>query len=88
MLVIILIILLAVIFYSGSKKDKPISLSEEEETYVNDVLLEDNVAFYKKLSKPDRLRFEQEVKDFVTGDPASKIATYEFHPMLAVVPDK
>jgi MtfA peptidase len=65
MVAIILIILLAVIFYSGSKKDKPISLSEKEETYVNDVLLEDNVMFYKKLTKPDRLRFEQEVKEFL-----------------------
>lgn len=31
---------------------------------------------------------EQEVKDFLTGDPAADICTYEFHPMLAEVPQK
>lgn len=28
---------------------------------------------------------EQEVKDFIAGDPANKINSYEYHPMLAVV---
>lgn len=31
---------------------------------------------------------EQEVKDFIAGDPANKINSYEYHPMLAVVPEK
>ena len=31
---------------------------------------------------------EQEVKDFIANDPAGKINTYEYHPMLAVVPEK
>lgn len=30
---------------------------------------------------------EQEVKDFIAGDPAAKINRYEYHPMLAVVPE-
>jgi len=29
---------------------------------------------------------EQEVKDFIAGDPANKINSYEYHPMLAVIP--
>ena len=29
---------------------------------------------------------EQEVKDFIAGDPANKINSYEYYPMLAVVP--
>lgn len=29
---------------------------------------------------------EQEVKDFIAGDPADKINSYEYYPMLAVVP--
>jgi uncharacterized protein len=31
---------------------------------------------------------EQEVKDFIKGDPASKINKYEYFPMKAVVPAK
>jgi len=31
---------------------------------------------------------EQEVKDFIAGDPANKINSYEYYPMLAVVPEK
>lgn len=31
---------------------------------------------------------EQEVKDFIAGDPANKINSYEYYPMLAVVPYK
>ena len=31
---------------------------------------------------------EQEVKDFIAGDPANKINNYEYYPMLAVVPEK
>src|SRR5690349_3990208 len=31
---------------------------------------------------------EQEVKDFIAGDPASKINTYEYFSMRAVVPAK
>jgi len=31
---------------------------------------------------------EQEVKDFIAGDPANKINCYEYYPMLAVVPEK
>jgi uncharacterized protein len=31
---------------------------------------------------------EQEVKDFIAGDPANEINSYEYHPMLAVVPEK
>ena len=31
---------------------------------------------------------EQEVKDFISNDPAGKINKYEYHPMLAVLPDK
>jgi uncharacterized protein len=30
---------------------------------------------------------EQEVKDFIAGDPANKINSYEYYPMLAVVPE-
>lgn len=30
---------------------------------------------------------EQEVKDFIAGDPAGKINSYEYYPMLAVVPE-
>ena len=30
---------------------------------------------------------EQEVKEFIAGDPASQINNYEFYPMLAVVPE-
>ena len=30
---------------------------------------------------------EQQVNAFIEGDPASKINSYEYHPMLAVVPD-
>lgn len=29
---------------------------------------------------------EQEVKDFIAGDPAGKINTYEYFPMKAIVP--
>jgi len=31
---------------------------------------------------------EQEVKDFISGDPAARINSYEYYPMLAVVPKK
>ena len=31
---------------------------------------------------------EQEVKDFIAGDPAGRINRYEYYPMLAVVPEK
>jgi uncharacterized protein YciI len=31
---------------------------------------------------------EQEVKDFIAGDPAAAINSYEYYPMLAVVPEK
>jgi len=31
---------------------------------------------------------EQEVKDFIAGDPANKINSYEYFSMLAVVPEK
>jgi uncharacterized protein YciI len=31
---------------------------------------------------------EDEVKDFIAGDPANKINSYEYYPMLAVVPEK
>jgi uncharacterized protein YciI len=31
---------------------------------------------------------EQEVKDFIAGDPANKINSYEYYQMLAVVPEK
>ena len=31
---------------------------------------------------------EQEVKDFIAGDPANTINGYEYYPMLAVVPEK
>jgi hypothetical protein len=31
---------------------------------------------------------EQEVKDFIACDPANKINSYEFYPMLAIVPEK
>lgn len=31
---------------------------------------------------------EQDVKDFIAGDPANKINSYEYYPMLAVVPEK
>ena len=31
---------------------------------------------------------EQEVKDFIAGDPANKINSYEYYPMLAVVPEE
>jgi len=30
---------------------------------------------------------EQEVKEFIAGDPANKINSYEYYPMLAVVPE-
>jgi uncharacterized protein len=30
---------------------------------------------------------EQEVKDFIAGDPANKINSYEYYPMLAIVPE-
>ena len=31
---------------------------------------------------------EQEVKDFIAGDPANKVNSYEYYPMLAVVPEE
>jgi uncharacterized protein len=31
---------------------------------------------------------EQEVKSFIASDPANKINSYQYYPMLAVVPDK
>ena len=31
---------------------------------------------------------EQEVKDFIAGDPANKINRYKYYPMLAVVAEK
>jgi uncharacterized protein YciI len=31
---------------------------------------------------------EQEVKDFIAGDPANAINNYEYFPMLAVIPEK
>jgi len=31
---------------------------------------------------------EQEVKDFIAGDPANKINSYEYYLMLAVIPEK
>ncbi|HSB92652.1 MAG TPA: YciI family protein [Flavitalea sp.] len=31
---------------------------------------------------------EQEVKEFIAGDPAAKINTYEYYPMKALVPGK
>lgn len=31
---------------------------------------------------------EQEVKDFIAGDPAARINSYEYYSMLAVVPKK
>jgi uncharacterized protein len=31
---------------------------------------------------------EQEVKDFVAGDPAGRINNYEYYPMLAIVAEK
>ena len=31
---------------------------------------------------------EQDLKDFMAGDPANKINTFEYYPMLAVVPAK
>jgi len=31
---------------------------------------------------------EQEVKDFIAGDPASRINQYEYFPMKAIVPTK
>ena len=31
---------------------------------------------------------EQEVKDFIAGDPANKINSYEYYSMLAVIPEK
>ena len=31
---------------------------------------------------------EQEVKEFIAGDPAGEINSYSYHPMLAVVPEK
>ncbi|MGZ3845041.1 MAG: YciI family protein [Flavisolibacter sp.] len=31
---------------------------------------------------------EQEVKEFIAGDPANKINSYEYYPILAVVPEK
>ena len=31
---------------------------------------------------------EQEVKDFIAGDPAGRVNRYEYYPMLAVVPEK
>ena len=31
---------------------------------------------------------EQEVKEFIAGDPANKINSYEYYPMLALVPEK
>lgn len=31
---------------------------------------------------------EQSVKDFIAGDPANKINSYEYYKMLAVVPEK
>jgi hypothetical protein len=31
---------------------------------------------------------EKEVKDFIAGDPAGKINSYEYYPMLAVVQEK
>jgi uncharacterized protein len=31
---------------------------------------------------------EQEVKDFIAGDPAAKINRYEYFPMKAIVPSK
>jgi uncharacterized protein YciI len=31
---------------------------------------------------------EQEVEDFIAGDPANKINNYEYYPMLAIIPEK
>ena len=31
---------------------------------------------------------EAQVRDFIAGDPAHTINSYEYHPMLAVVPEK
>jgi uncharacterized protein len=31
---------------------------------------------------------EEEVKEFIAGDPANKINSYEYYSMLAVVPEK
>jgi uncharacterized protein YciI len=31
---------------------------------------------------------EQQVEEFIAHDPASKINRYEYHPMMAIVPEK
>ena len=65
MLPIILIILLGLVIYFGMKKNKPSKSIEVVNIKVDDIVLEANVAFFRKLDKESKLRFEKEVKDFL-----------------------
>jgi MtfA peptidase len=62
------IILLAVImfgvYYATSKKTGSIN-PDNNPVQVNDIILADNILFYKKLDKAERLRFEKEVIEFL-----------------------
>lgn len=53
------------VIYFGMKKNKPSKDTNAVNIKVDDVVLEANVAFYRKLSKEDKLRFEKEVKEFL-----------------------
>ena len=82
--------------FAHTMTDEERSVMQQHVTYWKDFMGKGKVIVFGPVLDPNTVYGfgilavddEQEVKDFVAGDPASKIATYEFHPMLAVVPDK
>ncbi len=64
-----LIIILAALLFFGIWMAKPKTTEAEtpgdEAVFVNDIILENNIAFYRALDKNKRLQFETEVKEFL-----------------------
>lgn len=72
------------------------SVMQEHLTYWQDLMNKGKVVVFGPVLDPRAVYGfgvvcadeEQEVKDFIAGDPAARINSYEYYPMLAVVPKK
>lgn len=64
-----LIIIIAALIFFGIFFAKPTIAADKtpqgEDIFVNDIILQNNVAFFRALDKPKKLQFENEVKEFL-----------------------
>lgn len=82
--------------FAQTMTDEEKSIMQQHAAYWKNYMDQGNVIVFGPVLDPNAVYGfgvlavddEQEVKNFISGDPANKINSYQYHPMLAVVPEK